>query len=734
MATADNAYMMWRQFSGGMAKLQGLKGATPQISAEQVAPKVDWSKEVLGTVKGGLELAGVVRDESFKKAESYMKSHTIEEYRKAASEGNLPFQDDPIAMARLKNLHGGIAASITYQDFMNRVNNNEFNGSTPEQVDAAFFKHMNESFDELRDLYPYSEGGDSAYNSGFWQNGDVSRESIRKQFTVVQNDWNRKQSSLAENAALQAVVDTPGITVDQIMEHFDGAYLTGAFQSNPTEAAKTAEFIMNKFGTMSGGEDMLDQIADKTVPGSNIKFKDLIGNSGMESLKAGARSAKETLDYRDSLAFRDEVDSMVSGDDMFSLQVGLEQELQASKGVKTPRAEYLAKSIDRLEKNREQQAKADAKALEKQREDNQKRLMARDVLSAMANGETVADLSELKLDKGTVNAAWSEIKEGLKGEQLLKIASNPARFNPARDELRANVNNVLNEIRSHIDLVANGEQLPAEVGVPKGAEEMLALYQTNPSGFLTAMGGLGNEKFNDLMGMQMALQSGIPYKDVVAGRAAFEKTDKKQRMDKDKILKKIVLSDAGETSSPVKGDYATSYVYVLAAQGIKNGMDSKAAYDSAIDRFNETHINVAGTAVPKGFFESTSYRLPPEVAGDAIDKKLQGILKSHNVVEKDSAVRYDVRSNTLLIQDSRSGELIGQIMQSDLKADYDAYVATETKRRQEVDKKIKQEQIKEKTSSAMLNATAPNLMQFGRDVKQFAAGAAKNVFKAVTNQ
>lgn len=104
------------------------------------------------------------------------------------------------------------------------------------------------------------------------------------------------------------------------------------------------------------------------------------------------------------------------------------------------------------------------------------------------------------------------------------------------------------------------------------------------------------------------------------------------------------------------------------------------------------------------------------------------------MTEKDSAVRYDVRSNTLLIQDSRSGELIGQIMQSDLKADYDAYVATETKRRQEVDKKIKQEQIKEKTSSAMLNATAPNLIQFGRDVKQFAAGTAKNLFKAVTNQ
>lgn len=734
MATANNAYMMWRHYAGGMAKLQALKGATPQISAEQVAPKVDWSKEVLGTVKGGLELAGVVRDESFKKAESYMKSNTIEEYRKAASEGNLPFQDDPIAMARLKNLHGGTAASIAYQDFMNRVNNNEFNGSTPEQVDAAFFKHMNESFDELRDLYPYSEGGDSAYNSGFWQNGDVSRDSVRKQFTVVQNDWNRKQSSLAENAALQAVIDTPGVTVDQIMEHFDGAYLTGAFQSNATEASKTAEFILNKFGTMSGGESMLDQIADKMVPGSNIKFKDLIGNSGMESLKYGARSAKETLDYRDAFDFRSEVDNLVRNDDMISLQTGLDQELKASGDVKTPRAEYLAKAIDRLEKQREQQAKADAKVLEKQIEDNQKRLMARDVLSAMANGETVADLSELKLDKGTVNAAWSEIKEGLKGEQLLKIASNPAHSNPARDELRANVNNVLNEIRSHIDLVANGEQLPAEVGVPKGAKEMLALYQTNPSGFLTAMGGLGNEKLNDLMGMQMALQSGIPYKDVVAGRAAFEKTDKKQRMDKDKILKKIVLSDAGETSSPVKGDYATSYVYVLAAQGIKNGMDSKAAYDSAIDRFNETHINVAGTAVPKGFFESTSYRLPPEVAGDAIDKKLQGVLKSHNVVEKDSAVRYDVRSNSLLIQDSRSGELIGQIMQSDLKADYDAYVAAETKRRQEVDKKIKQEQIKEKTSSAMLNATAPNLMQFGRDVKQFAAGAAKNVFKAVTNQ
>ena len=145
-------------------------------------------------------------------------------------------------------------------------------------------------------------------------------------------------------------------------------------------------------------------------------------------------------------------------------------------------------------------------------------------------------------------------------------------------------------------------------------------------------------------------------------------------------------------------------------------------------------INFFGLNNFLSFFESTSYRLPPEVAGDAIDKKLQGILKSHNVVEKDSAVRYDVRSNTLLIQDSRSGELIGQIMQSDLKADYDAYVATETKRRQEVDKKIKQEQIKEKTSSAMLNATAPNLMQFGRDVKQYAAGTAKNVFKAVTNQ
>lgn len=677
--STQRAYNWHRQFAAGVGQLTSVSGTAPKFVAAttQSTDKVNWAAQVFDAIGKTAKVADVVKQQSFAKAESFMKSHSLEEYRQAVNNNNIPFQDDPIAMARLKNLHGQISANMALQDFQQRVASNEFVGKTPEEVDAEFFKHMNKSFEELRDIFPYAGGGDSAYNTGFWENGNKSRKSIMDAQVIVQNDWNRKQSTMAETAKLNTVIARPNVTGEEIHQQFTNSYNFGAFNANPQESARVAESVMKNLANNPDGARLIDELKDKQIPGQKdgVTFGSIIGEDGLRSLRAKSLSVRDSADHRAYMEFSVGVNELVNQGDITGLMTAYEQEMEQTGGIASYRGELIRRGIETIRDKAYRQAEADEKALAKQQEENLKVINAYQMLERMVRGENVNPLDLEGTDKKAMDAAWVYAKSSMKPEDILKLATHPGANNPAREELNREVNTVLAAITSHMQLSKGDVLMSSEVPQPERLESLMSLYVTNPGDFMTATGGMRNDDANKLIGVYNALSSGTPYNEVVAGMAAFEATDRNERMKVDRILKDIVLQDSGAKSRGITGDYATTTVYVWAANGIKAGMTPNDAYEKAIERFNETHINVAGTAVPTGFFNSNNLNLPAEVAGDAIDVELKNILSTAGVPEEDVSVRYDVAREILLVQNNRTGTLAGVITQEALRPAYNKLVA-----------------------------------------------------------
>ena len=702
MGATENAYNNWRQFSAGMGKLAPVGGTAPKFvpEATQSVSKMDWAGQVFDVVGKAAKVFDVVKQESFSKAEEFMKTHSLEEYRQAVNDNNIPFQNDPIAMARLKNLHGGVAANMAYQDFMNRVSNNEFRDMTPEQVDSEYFKHMNKSFDDLKDTFGYANGSDQAYNTGFWENGDKSRKSVMDAQVVVKNDWNRKQSTILETSRLNMLASDPTANGEVLWEAFNSAYMGGAFHANPTESARVGEAMFKNLSNNPDGSRLIDELKDKQIPGQKdgVTFGSLFGDDGLRMLKAKANGARDEADFNNYMQFAQTMNGLVNANDgegdLTGLQTMIDSELSVSGGAESPRLKELNRAVIQVHNNRVGLAKAAEKEQQKEQEGFAKVRTALGVYDSLLNGGNPLSMKLAGTDREAMQRAWEFTKQTIKPQDYLRLASANYEGNIAREEFQNKLGSTVTRINGDIQNSKGEVLLPSEIPQPKELEELVTLYNTNPSDFMASSGGMRDGDFNSLLGVYNAMASGTPYNEVVAGMAKFQQLDTKQKRALEDSLVKISLNDSGAKSRGITGDYAKATVFAWAGYGIRAGMPEKDAYQKAVERFNETHINVAGTAIPSSFLSYNNLKLPPDVAGDAIDNVLKDVLSRTGLSEEVVSVRFDPGRQQLHIQNNSTGMFLGTITQENLKPVYDKMVAEA-----EASKVAAEEYVKKKNES-----------------------------------
>lgn len=356
-----NEFGQWRYFNSALKKLGKETPDTVSITPRDpfVKQEINWLNVAGDVIKGAMGAFEARKQVSYDLADDYLKKHSIEEYHTAMKNGSIPFQDDPIAMQRLKYDHGKLVFQLSEQDFQERVNKGEFVGMEPEQVDALHYEHSKKSMQEVSDVFGYANGSDYWFNEGFFADSEASRIKTLLRSSEVTNDRLVQQRLTNDIAKVVGLINSGELAPESIASVIADTYNQNGYRYSPEDLSTFSNAILKAIGNSEKGDKALEVLEDVEVPGTGISFKEYIGEAGIETVKKTSENLRFNMDAKAMYDFKSKVDQWVDNGDIASIRGALNRELAINGNVKTDRTEYLFKSVDNA-RNTQQRALATA--------------------------------------------------------------------------------------------------------------------------------------------------------------------------------------------------------------------------------------------------------------------------------------------------------------------------------------------------------------------------------------
>ena len=209
-SSVKSQFGQWQYFNSSLAKLGSYKGASLNIPEKTVQPEErNWAESLMHAFKGiGRATEDYFKSETDRKnklVDEYLQQHSLEDYQRDIQDHAVPFQDDPIAMSRLKYMHGKMAYSIAKQDFEREViDKNLLKDMSPEQIDAEAFRYFQESKSDMLEAFGYDDS-DEYFRRGFYETSPQGRVGFIAKAQAVDNNEKTQASILAESANFSAL-------------------------------------------------------------------------------------------------------------------------------------------------------------------------------------------------------------------------------------------------------------------------------------------------------------------------------------------------------------------------------------------------------------------------------------------------------------------------------------------------------------------------------------------------
>lgn len=675
-------YANWRYFNANLQRLgeyrsPRLSGEAPKVTAE---PVTNWMNVAGNVFQGAMGLFEARREYSYKLADDWLSKHSLEEYHQLMKDNNIPFQDDPIAMQRLKYRHGKILSELAEQDFQSRIDKGEFVGLEPEEVDAEHFKYRYALLEEDSDVFTYQQDGDFFFNQGYWEDSNADRDKVFQRSQAVSDDYHRQQAIIDIESQVMGLVNS-GQSSDAIIGALTQSDNDYGYHITPNEKLAITKNVMEGLSATPWGDNVIAKMADKKIPGLDKTFKDVFGDAGLRAYSIKAKNLRYEMDTRQRLDDWTFANNAINNGDF----IGLQKEWSIERGLngKTDRADFFFKMMGQAKTQFDKNQKAQVANSVGLYNDNAKKVWARVYLADLAGGNAMRQasnkdfwtprLSQLGVDISSDKIKLTESDLNMVMEEMLKtgelapevIAKGASRgnvgavgtYNPYSSFVSKLSNNVTSQMTAVINAMKAGN-LNVAPKVPDGFNTLAQIYMADPS----AVTNLSDSEAQELNSLLYAQQQGFSIENSIMAMANYmaRENDKDFKKFKDKtkgdIFKRMDIADLGEeTSKIVKNPSNTAllvntstFYYML------NGGNLTKAIESAKDSFRDSMFNFSGTLIPKGYFQSSSYpTVNPQYVADSIQRKVETTLSARGVPE--SAVRVFVDQldgNKLKIVDS----------------------------------------------------------------------------------
>lgn len=333
----------WRYFNSSLEKLGTYKPATIYVSPSVKPPQqeVDWADAAWGAAKGAMGLFQARRQASYKKADDYLKTHSIDEYRQAMAKGAIPFQDDPLAMQRLKYNHGKIVFQLSEQDFLAKVERGDFIGLQPEQVDAKHFEHSRAAIQEVKNSFAmFNPDDDYWFNQGFYSDSPKTRVNAVIKNTQVANDALVKQSLVQAKAKVQSLINS-GATPQQLLGAVDQYRVSLGNRLSIQQADDFTKWIVDSAANSRGGVASLQALRGYKILGADVTFQEYLGKDTYDAYLIKANSYQRRSNATDTYLLQDKIQGFVSTGQSQKIRAMRDDAVRKTGNVITPQVEYL---------------------------------------------------------------------------------------------------------------------------------------------------------------------------------------------------------------------------------------------------------------------------------------------------------------------------------------------------------------------------------------------------------
>lgn len=653
-------YYNWRYFSAALERLgsrsEGRLGGN--VPPAQIKAERDYMALAGDLFKGAMGGFEARRNASYKLADDWLAKHSLEEYHQIMKEGGVPFQDDPLAMQRLKYRHGRTLSQLAEEEFQSRIDRGEFVGKEPEEVDEAHYQHLYDVLNENADTFTYQTDGDYFFNQGFWEDSEANREKVFSSSQRVSDDYHTQQALIETESTIMGLVTDQHSSAEAIYGAFEQAENAYGYRITPTQRMTIAKNILEGLSARIGGDTIIAKLANKKIPNLDQTFKDVFGEEGLRAYSIQSRNLTYEYDREQRLEDWTFANKAINEGNFLALQEKWAEE-EGLNG-KTDRADFFFKMLGQAKTQYDKDQNSKIANAAGGTIDAIKRRWAEIYIERTLRGEEVRNSgnkewwtpvvaqagvdisnSKVKLTESEISKVFEDMfkADRLSAEELAIGASRTdmtpfGTFNPAKRAVESLASTTMSQIGASITQAARNNQV-SNIQVPKYFDKISEIYTINPQ----AMSNLSDKDANMLQQMLFLQAQGIPVEQQLQATALMtakedEKDFKELENKTQRHLNNTDFITLGGGDLDVVGSANNLSLFRTSASWfyMSNGGNMSEAIESAKDMLSRTHFNFDGSLINAEYFRSTSYpKINPVYIATKMNAKVDKVLEEAKV-------------------------------------------------------------------------------------------------------
>lgn len=692
-------YANWRYFNANLQRLgeyssPRLSGGVPKVTAE---PATNWMNVAGNVFQGAMGLFEARREYSYKLADDWLSKHSLEEYHQLMKDNNIPFQDDPIAMQRLKYRHGKILSEVAEVEFQSRIDKGEFVGLEPEEVDAKHFEFLYDNLKDDSDVFPYMSNDDFFFNQGYWEDSNVNRDKVFQRAQAVSDDRTKQIAKINTESRLAALI-SDGYGSKAILGALKQSFQDYGYHFTPEEYYNLAKNTFDYLSNTPNGHTIIEELKDAEVPGLKGRtFKSILGGDrGIELLK----TTSQNLQYNSDLALRvsddTEIARLVAQGDTGAL-TRKATEIRRTDGTESIRFKLWWNAIGEAETQRLKLAKEQAKANKTAWDGNSTLLMASEYNKTILKGE-MNDPSKFASNDNKEYWSYKAVQEGyspdvtlspkvlkadvnnglMSGKYTIRDVAEGARqtyalgetFNPFASFRDDKVRDATRFYSGLLNNITEGKPVDFSQE-PEAMKVVRGLYQYDPS----SLGDISKKDASFLQTIFWGEETGLytpeqalrarAYELKHSGDKDFKEQEKKFSKEADKIFSGAqgTKLEANLTKNP-----KVMSAYKIASINFRmNGLKWDDALSRAKELMLENHFKMGGSLVDKSYFSNPyiSAKYNYEIAND-VAEEFNSYLESKKIDPAAVDIYVNPYDDTLGMFDRGNGQELMKFTRDDI--------------------------------------------------------------------
>lgn len=689
--SAQNAYMLWRQYTGGArptegSSLQGYRAASTQ--RDQQIGKTQ-GEALNGFVNSLTEFGGQFatfkqqkKEETDEATKQWLQKRTIAEARQELQLKQTGFEQDPIAMAALYNRMGFNISTQVDADVEAKVKTGFF--KSQEELDEYRTNSLNEANRNFRFEAGITED-DEAFNAG-WTRAEDQRRSALANLQADQTNKYRETQAAAVKRASYISWMTP-----EVLSNLDDSQFTSAVQ-RMIETDKQAGLTRNAAAELEDMTAVLDHLkgVNGSVPkmlalgdhqidvdGNKVTLREAMGGSKFDLAVLEAGNQQQRLDAVANTKRQVQVGQMVTNRDITGIQLQLDKAMVSSRGQTTPEIQYLQQQLSTVTQLIEQdKAIAEAQAAEALAKNGRLQgavgaFLSHHNGSAFLTATTPEGLGVKSEDEA--QKAERMFLQGFDPKDQPGVALKLAILRPggmASKALQATASQASADWNDYVTRLKNGEQPE----LPTSVQNMQAVFTSNPTGFLGAIHPGSRQYVNQFV---IARTLNRDLASVAQSQAAYERLPK---ADKDVLTKQKDALKAKFARG--LSDYELQATDLLTGDFLRTGIGPDAAFEKARESFNEQHTRISGTPVHNSILQVDPDRPASVEWGKRILEATVADRSTKQKVPQDRILlHYSAEKRTVTLVDVQTGRTLGAAGQSDIRNKWAETLKAEEKKK-----------------------------------------------------